>query len=88
MSTPTLAQIEAGVQAALNLAAAFAPLAALAGPSGAAVGSAVVMAADAVNTVIAQVEGDASIIASGDLAQIKALQSQLAAQRHAFVSTL
>lgn len=88
MTMPTLAQIEAGAQAALNLAAAFAPLASLAGPTGAAVGSAVVVAADAVNSVIAQVEGDAAIIAGGDLTAIKALQTQLAAQRHQFVASL
>jgi hypothetical protein len=77
MAAVTVAQVETGLTTALQLAQDLAPLAALGGPSAAAVGAAVAQAAAVAEAVVPQVLSDAEILRTGDPAQIKALQAQL-----------
>lgn len=75
----TLAQAESVLATGLAYVQELAPLAALAGPEGAAIGATVGQIASTASTVLAAVESDAAIIASGDLTKIRALEAQLQA---------
>lgn len=72
-----MSQVGAAAQKALELTAAFAPLAALGGPQAAAIGQMAEMVATTLETVLPAVEADAQILSSGDIGQVKALQAQL-----------
>ncbi len=76
----TLAQVEAALTQGLTLISQLAPLAALGGPAAGAIGVTVGAIAGAAAKIVTQVENDATIIAGGDLTQIKALQAQIQAQ--------
>jgi hypothetical protein len=76
----TLAEAETVLEEALSLAAKLAPLAGLGGPVPGAIGLVVGNLASMGATLIAQITSDASIIGSGDLTRINALQAQLQAQ--------
>jgi hypothetical protein len=83
MSIITLAQVESALGSALSLVQEFAPLAALGGPAAGAIGTLVGDLAGAASAIVAQVTSDESIIASGDVTTITALQQQLEAQNTA-----
>lgn len=76
----TLAEIEAALEKGLEFIQQLAPLAgSLGGPAGVAIGNTVSTVAGAASDILLQVEGDAVIIAGGDLTKIRALQAQLQA---------
>lgn len=79
MSGITLTQIETALEDGLAFVQKFAPLAALGGPAAGAIGNAIGEIAGAAAAILPQVQGDAAIIGSGDVAKITALQGQLQA---------
>ena len=83
-----LGQIENALEKGLELVQQLAPLAALGGPAAAAIGTTVSSVAATAQAVVQAVEADATIIASGDTARIKALQTQLQAENDALDSQL
>jgi hypothetical protein len=79
----TLADIEAALEKGLELAVKLAPLAGLGGPAAAAIGTTIGNLAATADEILKSIEGDAAIIASGDLTKIRALQKDLQAQNKA-----
>lgn len=79
MAAITLTQVENWFQDALDLAENVAPLAALGGPAAASIGKLVGEIATAGAAILQQVEGDAAIIAGGNLAALQALEKKLQA---------
>jgi hypothetical protein len=77
--TITLTEVEAVAEQGLALVSQLAPLAALGGPAAGAIGVLVGQVASTVDTLVTQVSGDAAIIATGNLANIQALQAKLQA---------
>ena len=83
----TLSEIEAALEQGLGYVQALAPLAgSLGGPAGIAIGNAVSQAAGVASAILTQVEGDATIIASGDLTKIRALEVSLQAENAALIA--
>lgn len=83
-----LADIEAALETGLSYVQKLAPLAALGGPAAAAIGGTVATIAETASTVLAQVEGDAAIIASGDLTRIRELEKALQADNDALAAQI
>lgn len=75
--TITIQQIEDALSEGLSLVSKLAPLAALGGPVAASIGAVVGQIASTGAAVLSAVENDATIIGSGDLTKIRALQAQL-----------
>lgn len=85
----TLAEIENALTTGLTYVQALAPLAgALGGPAGAAAATIVETIATETANIVGQVEGDAEIIASGDLTRIRALQAELQSQNAALAAQI
>lgn len=73
-----LSDIEAGLEKGLDFVKTWAPIAStLGGPAAAAIGTAIGQVAGLAEQVIPAIENDVTIIGSGDLTKIKALQAQL-----------
>lgn len=81
-----LAKAEKALSTGLILVQDLAPLAALGGPSAGAIGATVAQVAGLANALVTEAESDATVLASGDLTQIKALQAQLQDQDAALAS--
>lgn len=86
--TITLAQVESAAEEALSLVWQLAPLAALGGPAAGAIGVLVGQAASTVDALVTQISGEATIIGSGNLTAITALQTQLQAQNAALAQQI
>jgi hypothetical protein len=83
-----LAQVENALETGLVLVQKLAPLAALGGPAAGAIGEVVSKLAGAAAQIVPAVENDATIIAGGDPAQIRALQAQLQQQNVALAQQI
>ena len=80
----TLAEIESILEDGLSLAQKLAPIVGPAfGPAGAAAGALIGQLAGFADTVVPQIQNDATIIASGDPTKLLALQAQLQAENAA-----
>lgn len=76
-----LSDVEAALQQGLQYIQALAPLAgSLGGPAGVAIGETVSKVAGTAATILAAVEADGTIIASGDPTRIRALQQAIQAE--------
>lgn len=84
----TLDQAEAALETALVLTQKLAPLASVFGPAGAAAGATIASIAQLGATVLAEVSSDATIIASGDLTRIRALQASLQTENAALAQEI
>lgn len=83
-----LTEIEEAVAQGLNLVAKLAPLAALGGPAAAAIGATVGSVATTASELLAAVEGDAEIIASGDLTKIREMVAVIQAENKQLVGRM
>lgn len=85
----SLSDIEHAIETGLNYAKQLAPLAGLiGGPAGAAIGTTVGSIADMASQLLAAVENDAAIIASGDLTRIRALEHEVQTENAALIKQI